>query len=202
MGGRCEKSARVNLRHPVQDHPTLTAVVDSNGFVNSFAVVVVDLDEEPSFGDGCKHSGRHWHEILATGLTREASQRVADEWNVKQEASMLVKLVWPDGRIEEIEHASVNPTTTVLEVPHRGPLSPGHYDPSKMTLHVHGRQGDPDVVTSVENYGAPVHRFRRIHVGNVDTGDIHALWVHADTDVHVVKRVVDAVAAEKGSSST
>jgi hypothetical protein len=90
------------------------------------------------------------------------------------EGLMLVKLVWPDGRIEEVEHASVKPTTTVIERPGDGTL-------------------DADVVTSV---GVPVHRFRRIHVGNVDTGDIHTLWVHADTDVQVVKRVVDAIAGE------
>jgi hypothetical protein len=104
---------------------------------------------------------------------------------------MLVKLVWPDGRIEELEHALAKPTTTTIEVAHQ----PGHYDPNEMTLHVHGRQGDPDVVTSIQNYGEPMHRFRRINVGNVETGVIHTLWVHADTDVHVVKRVVDAMAA-------
>lgn len=113
---------------------------------------------------------------------------------------MLVKLVWPDGRIEVIEHASAKPTTTILEVAHRGPLQPGHYDPSEMTLYVHGRPGDPDVVTSIQNYGQPMHRFRRMHVGNVDTGDIHTLWVHADTDVQVVKRVVDAMTGKKEPS--
>jgi hypothetical protein len=90
---------------------------------------------------------------------------------------MLVKIVWPDGRIEEIEHAHAQ-HATIIEVP------------------ATADGADPDVVTSVQNSGQPMHRFRRILVGNVDTGHIHTLWVHADTDVHVVKRVVDWVARD------
>ncbi|HMI84853.1 MAG TPA: hypothetical protein VK550_12220 [Polyangiaceae bacterium] len=101
---------------------------------------------------------------------------------------MVVKLVWPDGRIEEIEHA-VNPTTTVIEIPHR---------PNTAWIAINVRFSD-DVVTSIQDYSQPMHRFRRIRVGNVDTGDIHTLWVHVDTDVQVVKRVVDAVAGDMNS---
>jgi hypothetical protein len=104
---------------------------------------------------------------------------------------MLVKLVWPDGRIEEIEHA-VDHGTTSIEIPHRP--KPTDIDRDLVTVHV------GDVVTSIQDYGRPMHRFRRILVGNVDTGDIQTLWVHADTDVHVVKRVVDEVASEKEPS--
>jgi hypothetical protein len=57
----------------------LKAVLEPNGFVGSVAVVVVDLDE--------KGNGRHWREILATGLTRDASQRIADEWNEQHGAT-------------------------------------------------------------------------------------------------------------------
>lgn len=94
---------------------------------------------------------------------------------------MLVKLVWPDGRIEEIDHAFVKPTTTIIEVP----------GPTEST------PVESDVVTSIQDYSRPMHRFRCIRVGNVDTGEIHTLWMHVDTDVHVVKRVVDAMAGEK-----
>lgn len=61
----------------------LKAILDSNGFIDSYAVVVVDLDEEPlPWPDASPRLNlRGWREILVTGLTREASQHVADEWN-------------------------------------------------------------------------------------------------------------------------
>lgn len=89
----------------------------------------------------------------------------------------MVKLVWPDGRTDEIEHAFVEPAIGVIEV------KCGYAEGERAA-------------------GASMHQFRRIQVGNVDTGDVRTLWVHLDTDVHVVKRVVDAVAGHnKGTSA-
>lgn len=91
----------------------------------------------------------------------------------------MVKLVWPDGRIDEIEHAFVEPTIGIIEV------KCGYTKAEQRTI---------------ANFSAStLHRFRRMQVGNVETAAIHTLWVHLDTDVHVVKRVVDEVAAEKPS---
>lgn len=87
----------------------------------------------------------------------------------------MVKLVWPDGRTDEIDHAIVEPTIGIIEV----------------------KCGLSEAERASKRWDATVHQFRRIQVGNVDTGDVRTLWVHLDTDVHVVKRVVDAVAKEK-----